>query len=52
MRDLLQKTFPKERYEQDSNLREETPLDFGSNALTTRPSQLLLGQWAQNFLNI
>ena len=30
------------RREQDSNLRGETPLDFKSNALTTRPSQLLL----------
>ena len=28
------------RCEQDSNLRGETPLDFKSNALTTRPSQL------------
>ena len=28
------------RYEQDSNLCRETPLDFESNALTTRPSQL------------
>ena len=27
------------RCEQDSNLRGETPLDFKSNALTTRPSQ-------------
>ena len=27
------------RCEQDSNLRGETPLDFESNALTTRPSQ-------------
>ena len=26
------------RYEQDLNLRGETPLDFKSNALTTRPS--------------
>ena len=30
------------RREQDSNLRGETPLDFKSNALTTRPSQRLL----------
>ena len=30
------------RCEQDSNLRGETPLDFESNALTTRPSQLWL----------
>ena len=29
------------RCEQDSNLRGKTPLDFKSNALTTRPSQLL-----------
>ena len=29
------------RCEQGSNLRGETPLDFKSNALTTRPSQLL-----------
>ena len=28
-----------ERCEQGSNLRGETPLDFESNALTTRPSQ-------------
>ncbi|MEQ2184505.1 hypothetical protein GOODEAATRI_008611, partial [Goodea atripinnis] len=28
------------RCEQDLNLRGETPLDFKSNALTTRPSQL------------
>lgn len=28
------------RCEQGSNLRGETPLDFKSNALTTRPSQL------------
>ena len=27
------------RCEQGSNLRGETPLDFKSNALTTRPSQ-------------
>ena len=30
----IQKTF---RSRQDSNLRGETPLDFKSNALTTRP---------------
>ncbi|XP_077171878.1 transmembrane protein 107 isoform X1 [Paroedura picta] len=30
----------KMRCEQDSNLRRESPLDFKSNALTTRPSQL------------
>ena len=29
-----------DRCEQGSNLRGETPLDFKSNALTTRPSQL------------
>ena len=29
------------RSRQDSNLRGETPLDFKSNALTTRPSQVL-----------
>lgn len=33
---ILQKYFL--RHEQDSNLRGETPLDFKSNALTTRPS--------------
>ena len=32
---ILQK---KARSEQDLNLRGETPLDFKSNALTTRPS--------------
>lgn len=30
------------RCEQGSNLRRETPLDFKSNALTTRPSQLAI----------
>ena len=30
------------RCEQDSNLRGDTPLDFESNALTTRPSQRLV----------
>ena len=30
------------RCEQGLNLRGETPLDFKSNALTTRPSQLVL----------
>ena len=34
---LPQKNY---RCEQDSNLRGESPLDFKSNALTTRPSQL------------
>ena len=29
------------RREQDSNLRGKIPLDFESNALTTRPSRLL-----------
>ncbi|CAH3195371.1 unnamed protein product, partial [Porites evermanni] len=33
------------RCEQDSNLRGDTPLDFKSNALTTRPSQLLHSPW-------
>ena len=28
----------KKRTEQDSNLRGQSPLDFESNALTTRPS--------------
>ena len=37
---LLRKKVQKN--EQDSNLRGETPLDFKSNALTTRPSQRLL----------
>ena len=35
------------RCEQDSNLRGETPLDFESNALTTRPSQLWLNVWVE-----
>ena len=41
---LLRKKVQKKygRCKQDSNLRGETPLDFKSNALTTRPSQLLL----------
>ena len=41
---LLRKKVRKKysRCEQDSNLRGETPLDFKSNALTTRPSQRLL----------
>ncbi len=30
----------KKRTEQDSNLRGQSPLDFESNALTTRPSVL------------
>lgn len=33
---------PPDRSEQGSNLRGETPLDFKSNALTTRPSLLVL----------
>ena len=37
---FLQKEYL--RCEQDSNLRGETPLDFKSNALTTRPSQLVI----------
>ena len=40
LRKKVQKKY--DRCEQDSNLRGETPLDFKSNALTTRPSQLLL----------
>ena len=32
----------KDRCRQDSNLRGETPMDFKSIALTTRPPQLLL----------
>ena len=37
---LLLKKFLRSR--QGSNLRGETPLDFKSNALTTRPRLLLL----------
>lgn len=33
------------RTEQDSNLRGQSPLDFESNALTTRPSVQLLLYW-------
>ena len=33
------------RSRQDSNLRGETPLDFKSNALTTRPRLLSKLQW-------
>ena len=36
---LIGKKYISRRCEQDSNLRGETPLDFKSNALTTRPSQ-------------
>ena len=36
----------KKRCEQGSNLRGETPLDFKSNALTTRPSQLTTSECA------
>ena len=41
------------RCRQDSNLRGETPLDFKSNALTTRPRQLswLLPIFSCNDLN-
>ena len=37
------------RCEQDSNLRGNIPLDFESNALTTRPSQLHKGKFQANF---
>ncbi len=37
----MRKKKKKIRCEQDSNLRGESPLDFKSNALTTRPSQHL-----------
>ena len=43
LNDLLvfdSRTLKKERCLQDLNLRGETPLDFKSNALTTRPKQL------------
>ena len=40
------------RCEQDSNLRGETPLDFKSNALTTRPSQQDYKYLGSNFLSI
>lgn len=33
--------YKSSRCEQDLNLRRETPLDFKSNAFTTRPSQQL-----------
>ena len=36
--------YEKERCLQDLNLRGETPLDFKSNALTTRPKQLVFRQ--------
>ena len=39
----------KERCLQDLNLRGETPLDFKSNALTTRPKQLV---WRKNYCGI
>ena len=42
---FLQKEYL--RCEQDSNLRGETPLDFKSNALTTRPSQLVIRKAAR-----
>ena len=35
------------RCEQDSNLRGKIPLDFKSNALTTRPSQLVQLSWVR-----
>ncbi len=35
----MRKKRGKARCEQDSNLRGNIPLDFKSNALTTRPSQ-------------
>ena len=44
LNDLLvfdSRTLKKERCLQDLNLRGETPLDFKSNALTTRPKQLV-----------
>ena len=37
---IIQKKMQKVRCEQGSNLRGKIPLDFKSNALTTRPSQL------------
>lgn len=41
-RNKKKKEAPPGRSEQGSNLRGETPLDFKSNALTTRPSLLML----------
>ena len=41
---IVEKEF---RGRQDSNLRGETPLDFESNALTTRPRPLLTTYGAQ-----
>ena len=40
------KTRVSHRCEQGSNLRGETPLDFKSNALTTRPSQLVFARFS------
>ena len=40
------------RCEQDSNLRGETPLDFESNALTTRPSQRQIGIESKKIIKI
>ena len=37
------------RCEQGSNLRGKIPLDFKSNALTTRPSQLLKSPYLKGF---
>ena len=41
---LLKVAFKNIRCEQGSNLRGKIPLDFKSNALTTRPSQLMIGE--------
>ena len=45
------KNVKKNRCEQGSNLRGETPLDFKSNALTTRPSQhvTIMGYFSINY---
>ena len=43
----LSLTQKRSRCEQDSNLRGKIPLDFESNALTTRPSQLVQLSWAR-----
>ena len=42
-----EKKKEKKRTEQDSNLRGQSPLDFESNALTTRPSVLQLVDFAE-----
>ena len=39
-----------DRCEQDSNLRGKIPLDFESNALTTRPSQQHVTKMVDNVL--